>query len=199
MEQRKKTLKKGEKILLGIIGALVLITIVNFFVLEWIRHHRDKPMFPILTHYDFSGEGFRGFDLYRQSNCNSCHRAVGSGTSNGVSLDGLGSKHDIDYFYNFLKHPEETYGAKTVDHGAPPKDASYVSDIPDADLHAMAVFLSQLKSDQGSSSSFQPPKGESGFIDAMLDMWVPDSWRGQFSDIRDKTPETEQKGQDDGK
>ena len=45
----------------------------------------------------------------------------------GVSLDGLGSKHDVDYFYNFLKHPEQTYGAKTMDHGAPPKDAAYVS------------------------------------------------------------------------
>jgi hypothetical protein len=179
-------MKKGEKILIGVIAALVIVTVINFAVLEWIRHNTEKPLFPILTHYDFSGDGFHGFDLYRQSNCNSCHRAVGSGTSMGISLDGLGSKHDVNYFYNFLKYPEKTYGAKTLDHGAPPKDAAYVSDLPDKDLHAMAVFLSQLKSDQGSSSSVEPPKGESGFIDAMLDMWVPDSWRGQYRDIRDK-------------
>ena len=181
-------MKKGEKVLLGIIGLLVLITIINFFVLEWVRHNSEKPLFPILTHYEFSGDGFRGFDLYRKSNCNACHRSVGSGTSMGLSLDGLGSKHDVNYFYNFLKEPEKTYGAKTVDHGAPPKDAAYVSMLPDADLRAMAVFLSQLKSDQGSSSSFEPPKGESSFIDAMLDMWVPDSWRGQYTDIRGKVP-----------
>lgn len=192
-------MKKGEKIILGIIVGLMVITIVNFTVLEWIRHKSEKPMFPILTHFEFSGDGFRGFDLYRQSNCNSCHRAVGSGTSMGVSLDGLGSKHDVDYFYNFLKYPEKTYGAKTIDHGAPPKDAAYVSNLPDADLHAMAVFLSQLKSDQGSSSSYQPPKGDSGFIDAMLDMWVPDSWRSQFTDVRTKQPTNEQRDKQDGK
>jgi hypothetical protein len=192
-------MKKGEKILFGIIALLVLVTIVNYAVLEWVRQHADKPLFPILTHYDFSGDGLQGFRLYRQSNCNACHRAVGSGTSMGLSLDGLGSKHDVNYFYNFLKEPEKTYGAKTVDHGAPPKDAAYVSVLPDADLRAMAVFLSQLKSDQGSSSSFEPPKGESSFIDAMLDMWVPDSWRGQYEDIRDKATSNKQEGQHDGK
>jgi len=192
-------MKKGEKILLGVIAALVLVTAINFVVLEWVRHNAEKPLFPILTHYDFSGDGFRGFDLYRQSNCNACHRAVGSGTSMGVSLDGLGSKHDADYFYNFFKYPEKTYGAKTLDHGAPPKDAAYVSNLPDADLRAMAVFLSQLKSDQGSSSSVEPPQGESSFIDAMLDMWVPDGWRSQHTDIRVKPVENEHKGQNDGK
>jgi hypothetical protein len=192
-------MKKGEKVLLGIIGLLVLVTIVNYAVLEWVRQHADKPLFPILTHYDFSADGLKGFRLYRESDCYSCHRAVGSGTSMGVSLDGLGSKHDESYFYNFLKNPETTYGAKTTAHGASPKEAAYVSALPNADLHAMAIFLSQLKSDQGSSSSFQPPKGESSFIDAMLDMWVPDSWRGQYKDIRDKAPTNEQESQHDGK
>jgi hypothetical protein len=115
----------------------------------------------------------------------------------GVSLDGLGSKHDVDYFYNFLRYPEKTYGAKTTAHGPSPKEAAYVSSIPDADLHTLAIFLSQLKSDQGSSSSFQPPKEESSFIDAMLDMWVPDSWRGQYKDIRDKASTNAPEGQHD--
>lgn len=191
-------MKKGEKILLGIVGLLVFVTIINFVALEWVRHNSDKPLFPILTHYDFSGDGLQGFRLYRESNCNACHRSVGSGTSMGLSLDGLGSKHDVNYFYNFLKYPEKTYGSKTVDHGAPPKDAAYVSALPDANLRALAVFLSQLKSDQGSSSSFEPPKGESSFIDAMLDMWVPDSWRGQYKDIRIKST-NEAEGQHDTK
>jgi hypothetical protein len=102
----------------------------------------------------------------------------------GVSLDGLGSKHDVNYFYQFLKDPEKTYGAKTMDHGAAPKDAAYVSALPDADLHLMAVFMSELKAESGSSSAFEPPQGESSFIDAMLDMWAPDGWRSQFKDIR---------------
>jgi cytochrome c553 len=192
-------MKKGEKILFGIIGLLVFITVVNFTVLETVRHNSDKPLFPILTHFDFSAEGLRGYEVYQQSSCYTCHRAVGSGTSMGVSLDGLGSKHDVNYFYNFLKAPEQTYGAKTLDHGAPPKDAAYVSSLPDADLRAMAVFLSELKSDQGSSTSFEPPQGESSFINAMLDMWTPEGWRNKFKDIRDWMKSNSKEDQHDGK
>ncbi len=181
----KKGMKKGEKILFGIIGLLVVITVVNFAVLEAVRKHADKPLFPVLTHFDFSTEGMQGYHLYQQSNCYTCHRAVGSGTSMGVSLDGLGSKHDASYFYNFLKNPEQTYGARTLDHGDAPKDAAYIAKISDTDLRSMAVFLSELKSDQGSSSSFEPPKGDSSFINAMLDMWTPDGWRSQYKDIRE--------------
>jgi cytochrome c553 len=192
-------MKKGEKILFGIIGLLVFITVVNFTVLETVRHNSDKPLFPVLTHFDFSAEGLRGYEVYQQSSCYTCHHAVGSGTSMGVSLDGLGSKHDVNYFYNFLKAPEQTYGARTLDHGAPPKDAAYVSSLPDADLRAMAVFLSELKSDQGSSTSFEPPQGESSFINAMLDMWTPEGWRNKFKDIRDWMKSNPKEGQHDEK
>ncbi len=192
-------MKKGEKILFGVIALLVVITVINFTVLETIRHNSSKPMFPILTHFDFSADGLRGYHTYEKSDCYTCHRAVGSGTSMGVSLDGLGSKHDADYFYNFLKHPEQTYGAKTMDHGAPPKEAAYVSALPDADLHDMAIFLSELKADQGSSSSFEPPEGQSSFIDAMLDMWTPAGWRSKFKDIRDWMKSNSQEGQHDAK
>ena len=192
-------MKKGEKILFGIIGLLVIVTVVNFTILESVRHNTDKPLFPILTHYDFSAEGLHGYGIYQQNHCYDCHRAVGSGTSMGVSLDGLGSKHDAGYFYNFLKHPEQTYGAKTMDHGAAPKEASYVAALPDADLRSMAVFLSELKADQGSSSSFEPPEGDSSFINAMLDMWTPDGWRTQFRDIRDWMKSKSQEEQHDSK
>jgi hypothetical protein len=117
----------------------------------------------------------------------------------GVVLDGLGSKHDLNYFYRFLKDPENTYGAKTLDHGAPPKDAAYVSALPDADLHAVAVFLSELKSDQGSSSSFEPPAEQSSFIDAMLQMWTPAGWKSQFVDIRDWMKNNSKESQHDAK
>ena len=187
-------MKKGEKILFGIVAFLVVITVINFTVLEAIRHHSDKPMYPILTHFVFSEEGKKGYEIYQQGGCYTCHRAVGSGTSMGVSLDGLGSKHDVNYFYQFLKDPEKTYGAKTLDHGAKPKDAAYVSGMPDKDLHLIAVFLSDLKAESGSSSAYEPPKGESSFIDAMLDMWVPDGWRSQFKDIRGSMKTKEEEG-----
>jgi cytochrome c553 len=190
-------MKKGEKILFGVIAFLVIVTVINFTVLESVRHHSSKPLFPILTHFVFSAEGERGYLVYQQNGCYTCHRAVGSGTSMGVSLDGLGSKHDLNYFMSFLKEPEKTLGTRTLDHGAAPKEAAYVSALPEQDLHEMAVFLSELKSDQGSSSSFEPPKGESSFIDAMVDMWTPAGWRSQFTDIRDWMKSNSKEGQHD--
>ncbi len=178
-------MKKGEKVLWGVVALIVVIALGNFAVLEWIGFTTKKPIYTVRTHFNFSEEGLRGFRVYRQSDCYSCHRAIGSGTNMGLTLDGIGSKRNFDYLYNFLKEPEKTYRAKTVQHGASPKEADYVSAIPDADLRAMAVFMSELKSDQGSSSAFQPPKGESSFIDAMLDMWVPEGWRNQFRDVRE--------------
>src|SRR5487761_1955914 len=129
-------MKKGEKIFFGLIGLLFLVAIINYAVLESVRKHAEKPLFPVLTHFDFSEVGMKGYRLYQQKDCYTCHRAVGSGTSMGVSLDGLGSKHDANYFYSFLKSPEQTYGASTLDHGEPPKDAAYVSKLADADLHS---------------------------------------------------------------
>jgi len=188
-------MKKGEKILWAVIALIVVIALGNFAVLEWLGFTSKKPLYTVKTHYDFSDEGLRGFNLYRQSSCYSCHRAVGSGTNMGLNLDGIGSNHSLDYLYHFLKEPEKTYRAKTVGHGSSPKEADYVSALPDADLHAIAVFLSELKADQGSASAFEPPKEQSGFIDAMLDMWVPEGWRNQFKDVRDERKSKEQEGQ----
>jgi len=184
MWKKWKALKTGEKILFGVVAALILITIQNYAVLEWIRRSSDKPMYPVRTHYDFAGEGFHGSELFRKNNCTLCHKAVGNGTNMGLNLDGIGSRHDLAYILAFLHDPEKTYGSRTVDHGPAPKEASYVSQIPEADLHAIAVFLSQLKADRGAPAAQEPPAGQSSFIDAMLDMWAPDTWRMFFSDVR---------------
>lgn len=192
-------MKLGEKILFWIVGLLVVITVINFTVLQKASHNSVKSLYPILTHYDFTPAGLRGYSIYEHDNCYDCHKAVGSGTSMGVTLDGLGSKHDVNYFYNFLKNPEKTYGAETLDHGAPPKDAAYVSSLPDSDLHDLAVFVSELKADQGSSTAYEPPKGESGFIDTMLYMWTPDNWRSKYRDIRDWMKSKSQEDKHDAK
>jgi len=184
MWKKWKALKTGEKVLFGVVTALILITIQNYAVIEWMRQSSDKPMYPVRTHYDFAGEGFHGSELFRKNNCTSCHRAVGNGTNMGLNLDGIGSRHDLTYILAFLHDPENTYGSKTVDHGPAPKEAAYVSRIPEQDLHAIAVFLSQLKADRGAPAAQEPPSGKSSFIDAMLDMWAPDTWRMFFTDVR---------------
>jgi cytochrome c553 len=188
MWQRWKRLKTGEKILFGAVGLLIVITVQNYIVLEWVRMSSDKPMYPIRTHYEFAGEGFRGSELFRTQNCTACHKAVGNGTNMGLELDGIGSRHDLAYLESFLRDPENTYGTKTVDHGPAPKEAAYVAQLPEDDRRAVAIFLSQLKSDRGAPTAQEPPAGKSSFIDAMLDMWAPDSWRMVFSDVRSGEP-----------
>jgi hypothetical protein len=184
MWQRWKRLRTGEKWLFGGVILLLVVTVQNYAMLEWMRHSSDKPMFPVRTHYEFVGEGFHGSELFRKNNCTLCHRAIGNGSNMSLNLDGIGSRHDLAYILAFLRDPEATYPTRTVDHGPAPKEASYVAQLPPADLHAIAVFLSQLRTDQGGASAQQPPPGKSDFIDAMLDMWAPDSWRIMFRDVR---------------
>ena len=189
-----KALKTGEKILFGGVVVLILVTISNYAILEVVRARTGRTMFPVRTHYDFAGEGFRGSELFRVNNCTNCHKAVGNGTNMGLNLDGMGSRHDLAYIERFLHDPEGTYPSRTVDHGLPPKEAAYVGRIPEADLHAIAVFLSQLKSDRGAASAEAPPPGRIGAVDAFFDMWVPDSWRLLGgADVRD-TPEEKKEG-----
>jgi hypothetical protein len=184
MWQKFKALKTGEKVVLGVVGAVAVFALTNYAIIEYVRLHMNRPMYPVRTHYDFAGEGFHGSEVFRKSNCTNCHKAMGNGTNMGLNLDGIGTRHDLDYILRFLHDPEGTYVTRTVDHGPAPKEAAYVARIPEADLHAIAVFLSQLKVDRGAANAVQPPE-ESSFIDAMLDMWVPDGWRIQFSDVRD--------------
>jgi len=184
MLEKWRRLKTGEKILFGFVVVFTLVAIENYVALEWYRKASNKVLFPIRTHYDFAGDGFKGSELFRTYNCTLCHRAVGNGTNMGVDLDGIGSVHDEAFLYRFLKDPEATYPSRTLDHGPPPKDAAYVSNLPDTDLHKIAVFLSQLKADRGSAVAQAPPTGKSSFIDSMLDMWAPDSWQSRFKDVR---------------
>ena len=104
----------------------------------------------------------------------------------GLSLDGVGSVRTYEWLYNFLKDPENNYGAATIDHGASPKEAAYVAKMPDEDIKAMAQFISELKSEQGSASAPMPPEGRSEFIDNMVKAWAPKEWEEKYSDVRTK-------------
>ncbi len=185
----KQSLKQGEKVLFGIFGAFIVAAVIGYAVLEFVRLNSDTPMFEVKTHYEFDEEGRRGTQIFREARCTSCHRAMRNGTNMGLSLDGLGSKRSFDWIYSFLKKPEDTYGAMTIDHGMPPKEAAYVAEMSDEDLHAIASFLFGLKAEQGSASSALPPEGKSQFIDSMLKMVAPDDWGDKYQDVREKQAE----------
>ncbi len=181
----------GEKILFGIFALIAVFAILSFVMLEVYRSHLNRPMYPVTTSFDFTPEGKRGSELFRERGCTDCHRAVRNGTNNGVSLDGIGSRKTLDQIYSFLKNPEKNYETKTFDHG-PTKEAEYVAGLPDSELHAMAVFLSELKAIQGSPDAEAPPPGGSGFIDEMVKIWAPEEWKADRRDIRLEEPSQQQ-------
>ena len=189
MTKQKQHLKSGEKILFGIVAVFISLAVIGYAALETYRMTRTEPMFENKTSYVFTEEGKLGSQLFRKSRCTACHRALRNGTNMGLSLDGVGSVRTLDWLVSFLAEPEKIYGAKTFDHGPRPKEAAYVARMPEQDRHAIAVFISQLKSEQGSSSAAMPPEGRSDFIDNMVGAWAPASWKERFTDIRTKQPE----------
>ncbi len=178
-------LRLGEKVLFGIAAAFLVFAVLSFIAMEIYRVHSGKKMYAVTSHYDFTPEGLKGSERFRDLGCTSCHRAVRNGTNNGVNLDGIGSRRTLDYLIAFLHEPETTYGTQTLDHGAD-KGAAYVARLPDQDLHSIAVFLSELKATQGSPDARLPSEGRSGFIDEMVKIWAPSSWKSQYHDVREE-------------
>lgn len=186
-ESKKQTLKQGEKILFGIVGVFIVIATISFAGLEVIRARSDKPMFETKTSFSLSPVGLEGSRVFRESACTSCHRAMRNGTNMGLSLDGVGSRRTLEWLEQFLSNPEQAYETVTIDHGNPPKEAAYVAAMPVDQRHAIAVFLSELRAEQGSPSAPMPPAGRSEFIDNMVEVWAPAEWKDKYKDIR--TPE----------
>lgn len=191
-------LKRGEKILFGIVALIGVFAVASFIMLEIVRARMDKPMYPSHVHYDFSAEGLRGSTKFRTAECTQCHRAIQNGTNAGVDLDGIGSKRTLQYLRDFLHNPEATYASKTIDHGPSPKGAAAsVAKLNEADLDAVAIFLSELRNDQGASSARLPAGERSGFIDEMVKVWAPDNWKSEYKDIREEVKSNEKEGTHD--
>lgn len=188
--KKSQAFKSGEKIMFIIFGVFFLLAVVAYVAMESIRHSSKEPMFKQTTHDNFTKEGKAGSVLYHKANCNSCHRALQTGTSMGLSLDGIGSLHDLKWLEAFLKNPEKTYGAPTLDHGFPPKEAAYVMQMPEKERHLIAVFLSELKADAGSSEAPKPPPERSEFIDNMVKTWAPKEWKEKYRDVRTEQPKS---------
>lgn len=184
-------LKRGEKVLFGIAGVFMVVALAGYALLESVRLTSDKPIFQNRTHFNFSADGNKGHQLFKASGCSACHRAMKAGTSMGGSttLDGIGSRRSRQWLVEFLGNPEavyrEAYRSVTIDHGLG-KEAGYVSELPQQDIQLIATFLSELRADQGSSVAPQPPEGRSPFIESMLRVWAPESWKEKYQDVRTK-------------
>ena len=178
-------LKTGERLLFSIFGIFIVLAIVSYVILEVVRAKSATPMYTATSHFDFTPEGLKGSEWFRQANCTSCHRALRNGTNMGLNLDGIGSRRSPEWIVEFLNHPEATYSVRTVDHG-PGKEAAYVAQMPQEKLRAIAVFLSELRADNGAATAAAPPAGRSEFIDNMVKMWAPAEWNDKYQDVRTK-------------
>lgn len=187
----KSGLKRGEKILFGISGVFIVVALVGYVALEGYRLTTKKQIFSNLTSFDLSKDGNAGHLIFKQNRCSSCHRAFLTGTSMGgqTTLDGIGSRRSQAWIRSFLGNPEpvykETYHAATFDHGLG-KEAAYVAELTPQQHDLMATFLSQLRSQRGASTAPQPPDGHSPFIESVLSIWAPDSWKEKYQDVRTK-------------
>jgi len=186
--KKSQPLKSGEKILFIVFGVFFVLALIAYLTLETIRLTSDEPMFKPNTFFDFSAEGMEGSAIYRKANCNACHRALRAGTSMGLSLDGIGNKRSVEWLKEFFVDPEKMYG-RTLDHGLPPKEAAYAAEFSEEERHLVAVFLSELRADPGSSVSKMPPPEHSAFIDNMVKMFAPAEWKEKYTDIRDRVKE----------
>ncbi len=189
MSTNSQPLKPGEKILFTVAGVFVVFAVIAFIIMQFVIAKSDKPLFEVKTHDNFSAEGKKGSELFRVNGCTTCHRALLEGTNMGrtANLDGIGSRRTAAWLYAFLKDPVTNYGSETMDHRPGQRSAAYVAKLPKEKLHAIAVFLSELQSEQGSSSSPVPPKGDSPFIDSMVKTWAPKEWQEKYPDIRDES------------
>ncbi len=179
-------MKSGEKILFLTVIVFITLAVIAYIALETYRLTSDKPIFETKTSFIFSEDGKVGSRVFREARCTSCHRALRNGTNMGLSLDGVGSYRTLDWLVQFLADPEAVYGSKTLDHGPAPKEAAYVARLPEKDRYVIAVFISELKAEQGSVSASMPPEGRSQFIDDMVKMWAPKAWDEKYQDIREK-------------
>ena len=186
-------LRLGEKILFGIAALFVVFAVISFIGMEIYRARSGKNMYASVTSFDFSPEGRAGSERFRELGCSNCHRALRNGTNYGVSLDGIGSQRSMDYLVAFLRDPESTYRTQTVEHG-PGKRAAYVAELPQSDQHALAVFLSELKAVQGSPDARLPVEAHNGFVDEMVKIWAPSTWKSQYHDVREEIPPAKTSG-----
>ncbi len=185
MPKKNQPLKSGEKILFLTVIVFIVLAVIAYAALETYRLRSPEPIFENKTSFIFSQDGKRGSVLFREARCTSCHRALRNGTNMGLSLDGVGSYRSLEWLERFLADPEAVYGSRTLDHGPAPKEAAYVAQLPAEDRHAIAVFISELKAEQGSVSAPMPPEGRSEFIDDMVKVWAPKDWKEKYSDIRE--------------
>jgi L-cysteine S-thiosulfotransferase len=138
-------LRSGEKAVLGIIAAVVLVLMGrNFWDIETSRV-KDKG----IPYYTTASKelSLEAMDIYRQNNCKDCHSlwAVRNMMQNVPApiLDGIGSLHNEDWFFRYFSasDPQSIVPSRLKQEYRMP---SY-RNLPEHDRHILAEYMASLK------------------------------------------------------
>lgn len=138
-------MKRGEKVVLAVIAAIVLIFMGrNFWVIET-DHEVDKG---IPYYSTASAEVARdAMDVYRKESCKECHSlwTVRNMLQNVPApiLDGLGSLHSEEWFYQYFSaaNPQAILPSRLkLEYRMP----SYAA-MPEHERHLLASYMASLK------------------------------------------------------
>lgn len=138
-------LRGGEKAILGIIAAIVLVLMGrNFWSIET-NKVKDKG----IPYYTTASKelSLKATDIYRQNNCSDCHSlwAVRNIMQNVPApiLDGIGSLHSEDWFYRYFSatDPQSIVPSRLKKEYRMP---SY-RNLPEQDRHILAKYMASLK------------------------------------------------------
>jgi mono/diheme cytochrome c family protein len=84
----------------------------------------------------------RGYELYKQKNCQMCHQLGGQGNRTGTAHDGVGSRLKPEEIRQWLVDPKAMAQKKGSTKKPPMIPYKH---LPKADLDALVAYLSSLK------------------------------------------------------
>lgn len=138
-------MKRGEKVVLGIIAAVVLLLMGrNFWAIE-----TDKTKDKGIPYYTTASAELsrEAMDIYRQNNCKNCHSlwTVRDLMQNVPApiLDGIGSLHSEEWFYNYFsaEDPQSVVPSRLKKEYRMPS----FRNISEHDRHILASYMASLK------------------------------------------------------
>ncbi|MBI1174490.1 MAG: c-type cytochrome [Sideroxydans sp.] len=138
-------MKRGEKVVLGIIAVVVLILMArNFWSIETTKvKDRGIPYYSTAT----PEQARDAMVIYDQNNCKKCHSLwTVKDLMESVPapiLDGIGSLHDEEWFYRYFSaaDPQSIVPSRLKKEWRMP---SY-QQLPEHDRHVLASYMASLK------------------------------------------------------
>lgn len=136
-------MKRGEKIVLAIIGVVLLAGFIKSQIQVEQPHDRDIPFYSTAS----ADVASKAMDIYRDNNCRSCHSLwTLKDTLQSVPapmLDGIGSLRSEQWLYEYLSasNPQNILPTRLKKGYQMPSYAN----LSEADRRTMAAYLASLK------------------------------------------------------